>query len=568
MTASAAALRRPSFRIDYGVDVEPVVSALSQALAGHAELAASYQPRWLAIKLLEGEADLIERVRRTAGGEALLAGAEEGRSHIEALHGDTADIAIADARYGYVHGVVRQVLDTSAVSRYTLTDRLDRILTHRLLGLPIFFVVMYVVFKLVVDVSAFFLDWVDAVVGGPATRWVSGLLTMVAAPDWFISLAVDGVVAGVGAVLVFVPGLIVLYLFLTLLEDSGYMARVAFVMDRVMRFTGLHGKSFMPMILGFGCAVPAVYSTRTLENRNQRLITSLLVPLMSCSARLPVYVVFGLAFFGAAAATVITGLYLLGIVLAASVGIVLSRTILRDRSDSVFALELPPYRMPTLRALATHTWQKTKEFVVKAGTVILAVSIMLWFLMSLPWGVEEQRDSYFGQVSAAVAPAFAPAGFGTWEASGALVTGFIAKEVVVATMAQAYVDDDPTRDAATAVPSMAEDLREMGTGFVAATDAAIRSTLSIIPGVDLMPSQAAAAQDTALSDALAATFTPLAAVAFVIFVLIYTPCVATLSALRSEFGWRWAAFSGSYQLGLAWLVAVIVFQAGTMLGFA
>ena len=568
MTASAAALRRPSFRIDYGVDVEPVVSALSQALAGHAELAASYQPRWLAIKLLEGEADLIERVRRTAGGEALLAGAEEGRSHIEALHGDTADIAIADARYGYVHGVVRQVLDTSAVSRYTLTDRLDRILTHRLLGLPIFFVVMYVVFKLVVDVSAFFLDWVDAVVGGPATRWVSGLLTMVAAPDWFISLAVDGVVAGVGAVLVFVPGLIVLYLFLTLLEDSGYMARVAFVMDRVMRFTGLHGKSFMPMILGFGCAVPAVYSTRTLENRNQRLITSLLVPLMSCSARLPVYVVFGLAFFGAAAATVITGLYLLGIVLAACVGIVLSRTILRDRSDSVFALELPPYRMPTLKALATHTWQKTKEFVVKAGTVILAVSIMLWFLMSLPWGVEEQRDSYFGQVSAAVAPAFAPAGFGTWEASGALVTGFIAKEVVVATMAQAYVGDDPARDAATAVPSMAEDLREMGTGFVAATDAAVRSTLSIIPGVDLMPSQAAAAQDTALSDALAATFTPLAAVAFVIFVLIYTPCVATLSALRSEFGWRWAAFSGSYQLGLAWLVAVIVFQAGTMLGFA
>jgi ferrous iron transport protein B len=357
------------------------------------------------------------------------------------------------------------------------------------------------------------------------------------------------------------------------------MARVAFVMDRVMRFTGLHGKSFMPMILGFGCAVPAVYATRTLENRDQRIVTSLLVPLMSCSARLPVYVVFGLAFFGAAAASVITGLYVLGIVLAACVGIILSRTILRERDDSVFALELPPYRLPTMRALVTHTWQKTREFVVKAGTVILIVSVILWFLMSLPWGVEEQRDSYFGQVSAAVAPAFAPAGFGDWQASGALVTGFIAKEVVVATMAQAYVGDDPaesgdasgtagTGAAAVAVPSVAEDVAEIGSGFLTAADSAARATLGIIPGVDLMPAQAEEAHDTALSDALAATFTPLAAIAFVVFVLIYTPCVATLSAIRSEFGWRWAAFSGAYQLGLAWLLAVVVFQVGSALGYA
>ena len=378
-----------------------------------------------------------------------------------------------------------------AVSRYSVTDRIDRVLTNRIVGLPIFLVVMFVVFKLVVEVSAYFLDWVDAVISGPVTRWVSGLLTMLSAPDWLISLAVDGIIAGVGAVLVFIPGLVVLYLFLTLLEDSGYMARVAFVMDRVMRFTGLHGKSFMPMILGFGCAVPAIYSTRTLENRSQRLLTSLLVPLMSCSARLPVYVVFGMAFFGAAAASVITGLYVLGIVMAAIVGIALSRTILRDRSDSVFALELPPYRMPTLKALTTHTWQKTKEFVVKAGTVILVVSVLLWFLMSLPWGVEDQRDSYFGQVSAALAPVFEPAGFGTWEASGALVTGFIAKEVVVTTMAQAYVGegDDAaasSQDDVVAAPSVTEDLLEIGTGLVAATDAAVRSTLSIIPGVDLM----------------------------------------------------------------------------------
>ena len=573
MTAQLGATWTPTFRIDYGRDVEPEVGALTDRIARHPELATAFPARWLAVKLLEGEADLMARVGRAAGGDAIVAAAESSRARIEARLGDSADLAIADARYGYVHGVVREVVDTSAVSRYTRTDRLDSILTNRLLGLPIFLAVMFVVFKLVVEVSAFFLDWVDAVISGPVTRWVTGFLAMLSAPDWLVSLAVDGVIAGVGAVLVFIPGLVVLYLFLTLLEDSGYMARVAFLMDRVMRFTGLHGKSFMPMILGFGCAVPAVYATRTLEDRNQRLITSLLVPLMSCSARLPVYVVFGLAFFGTAAATVITGLYVLGIVLAAVVAIVLSRTILRERSDSVFALELPPYRVPTLTSLATHTWQKTKEFVVKAGTVIFAVSVLLWFVMSLPWGVSSQRDSYFGQVSAAVAPAFEPAGFGNWQAAGALVTGFIAKEVVVTSMAQAYVDEPAegtasSPGAATVVPSVAEDLQEIGTGLLAATGSAVRSTLSIIPGVDLAPDGQQAPQDTALSAALATAFTPLAAIAFVVFVLIYTPCVATLSAIKSEFGWRWAAFSGAYQLGLAWLLAVIVFQVGSAVGMA
>ena len=422
-------------------------------------------------------------------------------------------------------------------------------------------------FKLVVDVSAYVLDWVDAVFAGPLTRWTVGLLGLFEAPEWFVSLVTDGVIAGVGAVLVFVPGLIVLYLFLTLLEDSGYMARVAFVMDRVMSFTGLHGKSFIPMVLGFGCAVPAVYATRTLESRRQRIMTSLLVPLMSCSARLPVYVVFGLAFFGAAAATVITGLYVVGILIAGLVAIVLSRTILRERDDAVFALELPPYRLPTMKALTFHTWEKTKEFVVKAGTVIFIISIGLWFLMNLPWGVEEQRDSYFGQVSAAAAPVFEPAGFGTWEACGALVTGFIAKEVVVATMAQAYVgDEEPSAEAV--VPTVGEDIREIGSSLVAAADGAVRSTLSIIPGVDLLPETEEEPANTALSSALATHFTPLAGLAFVMFVLIYTPCVATLAAIRSEFGWRWAAFSGIYQFGLAWLLAVLVFQVGTYLGYA
>ena len=568
MTATTDALGRPRFRINYGLDIEREIGALVDHISANPRLA-DYESRWLAIKLLESEDDIVERVVAVDGTAELLAQVEQGRSRIASAHGETPDIAIADARYGYVHGVATEVVDTSCVSRWTRTDRLDRVLTNRWVGLPIFFVVMYVVFQLVVNVSAYFLDWVDGVFGGPVTRWVSGLLTTFSAPDWFVSLVVDGIIAGVGAVLVFVPGLIVLYLFLTLLEDSGYMARVAFVMDRVMRFTGLHGKSFMPMILGFGCAVPAIYSTRTLESRNQRILTSLVVPLMSCSARLPVYVVFGLAFFGAAAGNVITGLYVFGIVVAAVVATIMSRTILRERQDTLFALELPPYRLPATRVLLRHTWQKTREFVVKAGTVIFAVVVILWFAMSLPWGVESQRDSYFGQASAAIAPVFAPAGFGDWEASGALVTGFIAKEVVVSTMGQIYVGgDDEVEEAEAVTPTLAEDVREIATSFVDATDGAVRATVSLIPGVNLLPEQEAEAEETQLSAALQAALSPLAALGFVVFVLIYTPCVATIAAIKGEFGWRWAALSGAYQFALAWLLAVLIFQVGTFLGYA
>ncbi len=565
----------PRFRLDYGPDIEPEVRALSALIAGEPALIEAFGSRWLAVKLLEDEADIVARTSHLQGGAGILERAREARARIASLYGDSADIAIADARYGFVHGVVREVVDTSGMSRYTLTDRLDAVLTNRWLGLPIFFVVMYLLFKLVVEVSAWYLDWIDAVISGPLSRWATGLLELVSAPGWITSLVLEGVIAGVGAVLAFLPGLVVLFLFLTFLEDSGYMARVAFVMDRLMRFTGLHGKSFIPLVLGFGCAVPAVLSTRTLEDRRQRIATSLLVPLMSCSARLPVYVVFGLAFFAASSDVLITALYLLGIVVAAVVGLILGRTLLRGGDEAVFALELPPYRLPTLRALALHTWVKAKEFLVSAGTVILSVSVVLWLLMNLPLGVQDQRDSYFGQMSAAVAPLFAPAGFGTWEATGSLASGFIAKEVVISTMAQVY--DEPGEGsqagAATAPlgesserPSVAEDVGQIASGLVAATEGAARAVVSLVPGVDVTTD--AAEQDTSLSAALASAFTPLAALAFVVFVLVYTPCVATLATLRHEFGWRWAGLSAAYQFALAWLLAVVVFQVGSALGYA
>lgn len=565
MTATDTTLKPRPFTLNYGREIEDEIERLVALIDRQPELARSFQPRWLALKLLEGEADLLDDVETLPGGSELLTQARQSHSRIEAVYGDSVDIAVADARYGFIHGLARQVVDTSQLSRYTVTDRIDRIVTNRLLGLPIFLTVMYVMFKLVVDVSAPYLDWVDGVITGPISRWAAGLLGIVAAPEWLHALVLDGVIAGVGGVLVFVPGLFVLYFFLTLLEDSGYMARVAFLMDKFMSFTGLHGKSFIPLILGFGCAVPAVYATRTLENERDRIVTGLLVPLMSCSARLPVYVVFGLAFFPHHADLLITGLYLFGIVLAAAVGLFFSNTLLKNSPDAVFALELPPYRLPTLKGLLIHTWAKSKEFIHKAGTVILVVSIVLWFLLNLPWGVATPRQSLFGQVSAAASPVFAPAGFDGWEATGSLVTGFIAKEVVISTMSQIYVGEAGAEEAEPET-TFGEDVGDIIVGFGAATLDAGKMLVSLIPGLNLVEAEAEE-QDTALSSALTANFSALAALAFLVFVLVYTPCVATLGAIRAEYGWKWMWFSAGYQFALAWLLAVLVYQGGQFLGW-
>jgi ferrous iron transport protein B len=413
------------------------------------------------------------------------------------------------------------------------------------------------------DVSAPFLDWMGAVISGPVSQWSLFLLSAVGAPVWFQSLLVDGVIAGVGSVLAFLPVLAVLYFFMVWLEDSGYMARAAFVMDRFMKVLGLHGKSFIPMVLGFGCGVPAIYATRTLENERDRILTALLVPLMSCSARLPVYTVFGLAFFGANAGKLIWAMYVLGILIAVVVGGIFSRTVLPGDRDAAFVLELPPYRMPTLKGLLVHTWDRSSGFVKKAGTVILAVTVVLWFLLNVPWGVEDQRDSMFGRVSVAIAPAFAPLGFGRWEPAGALVSGFVAKEIVVSTMSQIYVG---THEAGVKETStFGEGLVTIVGGFGKAVVVAAKSLVSIIPGVDLTGG-GIKTEDTALSAALRTSFTPLAAVAFVTFVLLYVPCVATLGAVRHECGPRWAVFAAGYQLALAWIVAFAVFQGGKLLG--
>jgi len=358
--------------------------------------------------------------------------------------------------------------------------------------------------------------------------------------------------------------LLILYFFLALLEDSGYMSRAAFVMDRFMRVVGLHGKSFIPMILGFGCAVPAIYATRTIASRRDRILTALLVPLMSCSARLPVYVVFGLAFFGSHAGTVIWAMYALGILIAMLSGMVFTRTLLKPDASSAFVLELPPYRQPSLKSVLIHMWENTREFVRKAGTVIFAASVIMWLLLNLPWGVTNQRDSYFGIVSGAISPAFAPLGFDNWETGGALVTGFIAKEIVVSTMSQIYIGGETAQPVQST--TLSEDLTSIVQGFVKATVNSGRILLNIIPGVHLVDPEKEA-ENTALSNALREHFTPLSAVAMLVFVLLYVPCIATLGAIKHEFGTSWAVTSAVYQTAVAWVAAFIVYQGGKLLGF-
>ncbi len=552
------------FRLDYGSKLEREIAYLLALFEEIKFDAGRYPRRWLAIKLLEGDVDIFSRVQTMPGGGQVIEAAQKGAEKLKSMLGDDVDLLTADRRYGYINGVVRQSLQRPAIDRITLTDRIDDIVTHKWLGLPFFFTIMYIMFRLVIDVSSPFLDWTDAVINGPIAKLFSFILNLTAAPAWIHSLVIDGIVAGVGGVLVFVPGLLILYFFLALLEDSGYMSRAAFVMDRFMRVVGLHGKSFIPMILGFGCAVPAIYATRTIASRRDRILTALLVPLMSCSARLPVYVVFGLAFFGARAGTVIWAMYALGIIVAMIAGLVFTRTILKPDVSSAFVLELPPYRQPSLKSVMIHMWENTREFVRKAGTTILFASMVMWLLLNLPWGVADQRDSYFGKVSGFIAPVFAPLGFGNWETSGALVTGFMAKEIVVSSMSQIYLSDAVEEEPAEAT-TFGEDLLGIGSGFVNATISSGKILLSIIPGVNLVDEQVDR-QDTALSLALQKNFTPLTAAALLVFVLLYVPCVATLGAIKHEFGNSWAVTSAVYQTVVAWIAAFIVFQGGKLLG--
>jgi ferrous iron transport protein B len=559
--------RHPAWAIDYGPILEPEIERIQRVIENHVQLAGAFETRWLAVKLLEGEQDLNARLSDYSGGEAVVRVVQESLAKLSLELPGGVEITIADRRYAFVNKVVADVL-TYSRSRASLSERVDRVVTSSWLGFPIFLVVMYLVFNLVVNVSAPYLDWIDATISGPITAWAGESMALLNAPGWIQGLVLNGVIAGVGGVLVFLPGLIALFLFIGILEDSGYMARAAFVMHRFMSRMGLSGRSFVALILGFGCAVPAIYATRTLDSFRERVLTGLLVPLMSCAARLPVYVVFGIAFFSKKADVVVWSLYALGVVVAALSAWLLSHTVLKpEEQDKAFLLELPSYRFPSLRSLWFHISQRTGGFLRNAGTVILAASIVIWLLLSLPQGTEDLRHSWFGEISAAIAPVLTPAGFGNWETSGSLVTGLIAKEVVVSTMSQIYTGTGGQVELITV--GLGQGLIDIGSGFITATrDAFLAMAEALTPFISINGTGEQPTMDTELGRALQQAFTPLTALAFLVFVLLYVPCVATLSTIRQEFGTRWAVFSACYQTGIAWIMAVAVFQIGTLLGYA
>jgi ferrous iron transport protein B len=566
MTATVSVAGNPSLhmpkQLNYGGDLESAARVVEDHLRQeHSSVAKEYPLRWLAFKLMEGDQHVMEE---TGLDESGLLG--ETLRHLRAAHGEDIESVMADARYAQASGLTHEVLKRPDIRKMELTEKIDRIVLNRFLGIPIFFGAMWLVFKFTFDLSTPFADWIDAMTAGPFRRWAEAILGLIHAPAWTASLVTDGIIAGVGFVLVFVPVIFAMMFFITFLEGSGYMARAAFVMDRAMHAIGLHGKSFIPMLLGFGCSVPAIYATRTLENPKDKALTALLIPLMSCGARLPVYVVFIGAFFTAYAGTVLWSMYVMGMLLAVFMGIIFKKTLFKGESP-MFIMELPPYRMPSFRSLMIHTWEKGKHFLIKAGTYILAVSILVWFLLNLPWGVEQKKDSYLGKMGQVIAPVLQPLGFGNWEAASSLVSGLIAKEIVVGTMGEIYVPKAEDQEGKR--PTLTDDLKEMGLSLASAARDSAANVVSTfgIASITSEESSEETEERSPLREKIRSQFTPLSAYAFIVFVLLYMPCVVAAIAMKQEFGtWKWFGIAFAYQMVLAWVVAFVIYQGGTLLG--
>lgn len=544
---------------------------------------AAWPPRWFAAKLLEGDSQIRPLIN---GRKELVAAVTAAQAEIASTTGDDADVLFADARYQFIGTLIDQVVQRPSEHVVTRSDQIDKVMTHRLWGVPIFLLMMWFVFQLTANLSAPLLDFTDYFVNTFIGGWVERFVTALGMQGtWLSSLLVGGVVAGVGGVLVFVPVLLSLYFAIGVLEDSGYMSRAAFVMDNLMNRLGLHGKSFLPLLVGFGCTVPAIYATRTLENARDRKVTGFVATFMSCGARLPVYVLFGAAFFGARGGALTFAMYVLGILVAIGTSMILTRYVYRSRATSPFVMELPPYRFPSMRTVGRSMTERTTNFVRKAGKIIFLASFSIWLLLSIPmpganakFAEVDPADSLFGSVSSVLAPVFTPAGFGNWQAAGSLITGFVAKEVIVSSMAQVYgvAESGSTSEA---LPTMFESIKDLALNFVNAIALTVQElfnviprTLNLIPGATVPEVQviAPAADDgdtSGLEAALASAFTPAAALAFVIFILLYVPCMSATAAMKHEFGTRWMMTQLVYTLCLAWIAAVLVFQAGTVMGF-
>ncbi|MGW3499029.1 ferrous iron transport protein B [Streptomyces sp. NPDC001020] len=523
---------------DLGSALEEEIAALTALVAAGA--GERYAPRWLALALLCGEPvptvseELCEQAREA--GLRLLPGAPDSADapadHMD-LPEDDPETLVAEARYAWAHQVLAAAVDRRAADRPTVTDRVDRVLTSRWLGIPVFLAVMWGVFTATTTLAVPLQDGLQALLDGPVNRAATATLGAVHAPGWVSGLVLDGLVGGVGQLLTFVPLMAIMFVLLALLEDSGYMARAAFVVDRVMRLIGLPGRAFLPLIVGFGCNVPALAGTRILANRGHRLLVGMLIPYVTCSARLTVYVLLASVFFGSRAGTAVFAMYVLSILLVIGIGRLLRRVLFRDLKDEALVLELPPYRRPTVRVVGMQSWQKLSAFLRTAGGVIVATVTAVWLLSAIPlggghggFGKVPIEHSAFGGTSRAIAPVFEPAGFGDWHSSASLITGFVAKEAVVSTMAQTYQVQQPGNN---------HHAGSLGT--------ALRSTFDRTSHGHTVP----------------------AVLAFMVFLLAYTPCMATLAAQRAEIGTRLTLLGTGMQLAIAWLLAVAVYQVGALL---
>ncbi len=559
---------RPT-RLNYDNTIESTVAAIEMELDSvNNFLPGKYPARWAIFKLLEGDKNLVEEIESSDNDFRKI----ESTINLHRKNiGDDIESIMASTRYRMATNICNEVLKMPERNRVEITDKIDKVLLHKFIGIPIFFAIMWLIFKLTFDVSMPFVGLIETMINGPCTDIAVLLLNLINPPQWVYSLVTDGIIAGVGFVFSFVPIIFVMMLFITFLEGSGYMARAAFIMDRAMNSFGLHGKAFIPMLLGFGCNVPAVYATRVLENRRDRILTSILIPLMSCGARLPVYTILIGAMFTKHAGTVLWSLYTIGIIIAVLMGIVFKKTLFRDGELQTFIMELPPYRMPSFKNIMIHTWEKGKHFLTKAGTYIFAVSIIVWFMLSLPWGIENKKDSYLGMIGNTIAPVLQPIGFGNWEAASALVTGIIAKEIVVGTMGEIYITDKEEEQTDMRGFSISESLNVIGSSFMVSAKEGVINLFTTM-GIKSISANELAAIDNidqrSFRTILQNTFTPLRAYAFMVFVLLYSPCIVTAIAIKNEFGtWKWVGFTFCYEFVIAWVAAFIIYQGGSLLGY-
>lgn len=497
--------------INHGPELERSIDAVKLVISENENIRHKYSTRFLSIKLLENDKDLEGMVKTLPNGDKILEVRDREKQRIREVMNEDSEQAITDAKYGFISGALRETFVDNHQDKERMTRVIDAIVTHRVWGFPIFFLFMFLMFEVTFVLGAYPQDWIESLVNVIGT-FISNNMAEGPLKD----LLIDGIIGGVGGVIVFLPNILILYLFISLMEDSGYMARAAFIMDKIMHKMGLHGKSFIPLIMGFGCNVPAVLASRTIENRKSRLVTILINPLMSCSARLPIYLLLVGVFFPHHASLVLLSIYSLGIILAVVMARLFSRFLVKG-DDTPFVMELPPYRMPTSKAIFRHTWEKGAQYLRKMGGVIMVASIIIWVLGYYPRPSEsmdlaqQQENSYIGRIGKAIEPAIEPLGF-DWKLGIGILSGVGAKELVVSSLGVLYADD-------------------------------------------------AEADQTTLAQRL--PITPLVAYGYMVFILLYFPCVATLAAIRQEAGgWKWAAFAAAYTTILAWIMSFAVYQIG------